>query len=114
VGTSLAVELSCASAVNALQFIELLAVYLGIRAEKVEVCTQWLPLTFLLHFLLGELVALAFVYMKDVDLHVLAPAWQVGKHSRPFGEVPDHVTAYIAAEDGAGERVLEQDLNHRF
>ena len=104
--------LGCARAVNALQFIELLSIHLGIRAEEVEMGAQRLPLTFLLHLLFGELVALTFVYMKHVYLHVLAPAWQVCEYRRPLGEVPDHVAAYIAAEDGAGERVLEQDLNH--
>lgn len=97
-----------------LQFFELLAVNLGVRTEEIEVRSQRLPFTLLLHFLLGKLVAFTFVDMKNVDLHVFAPAWQIRKHGGSLAEVADHVAANITAEHGAGKRILEQDLDHLF
>jgi hypothetical protein len=59
-------------------------------------------------------VAFAFVDMKDIDLHVLGSARQIGEYGCPFGEVADHVTAKVAGEHGARERILEEDLYHLF
>jgi hypothetical protein len=103
-----------ARAVYALQLFQLLSVHLGVGAQKVEVCAQRLPLAFLLQFLLCELMALSFVHMEHVDLHVFGPAWQVGKDRGAFTELANHVAANVTAEHGAGERILEQDLYHLF
>jgi hypothetical protein len=101
-------------AVYPLKFFELLAVDFGVRTEEIEVRPQRLPLALLLHFLLGKLVAFAFMDMKNVDLHVFAPARQIREHSGPLAEVTNHVTANVTAEHGAGKRILEQDFDHLF
>ena len=98
----------------ALQLIELLAVNFGVSAEEVEVRAQGLPLAFRLHSLLGQLMAFAFVNMKNVDFHVLAPARQIREDGCPLTEVADHVAANVAAEDRARKRILDQDLYHLF
>jgi hypothetical protein len=59
-------------------------------------------------------MALAFVNVKNVDLQVLGPARQIREDGRPLAQVPDHVTADVAREHRARERVLEQDLYHLF
>jgi len=100
--------------VYALQLIEVFAVDFGVRAEKVEVRPKRLPFALLLYFLLGHLVAFAFVNMNDFNLHVLASARQISEDCGPLAEVPDHVAADIAAEDRARQRILEQDLYHLF
>ena len=97
-----------------LEFLELLAVDLGVRAQEIKVSTQRLPFALLFQFLLGELVAFAFVDMKNVDLHVFAPARQIRKNRGTLAEIADHVAANITAEHGAGKRILEQDLDHLF
>ena len=96
------------------QLVELLAVDFDVRAEEVEVCPERLPLAFLFHLLLSQLVAFAFVNMNDIDFHVLTSARQIGEDRGPLAEVPYHVTADIAADDGARQRILEQDLYHLF
>jgi hypothetical protein len=107
-------ELCGARAVYALELVQLFAVDLSVRAEEVQMCAQRLPLAFLLHLLLRELVALPLMHMKNVDLHVFASAGQIGEDSSALSEVPDHVTANVAAENRARQRILEEDLDHLF
>ena len=101
-------------AVYALKLLELFTVDFRIGAKEVEMRAQGLPLALLLYLLLGELVALAFVNMKNLDLHVLTPAWQIRENRGALTEIPNHIAANVTTEDGARERILEQDLNHLF
>ena len=101
-----------ARTVYALQLVEVLAVDVGVRAEEVEMCAQRLPFALRLRPLLGELVALALVNVKNFDLHVLGALRQIREHGSPFAEVTDHVAADIAVKDRARQRILEQDLYH--
>jgi hypothetical protein len=106
--------LSSSGAVDSFQLFQVLAVDFRIRTKEVEVRAQRLPLALLLHLLFSELVAFAFVNVKDFDLHVLAPARQIRENGSPLAEVADHVAADVAAEHGAGQRILEEDLYHLF
>jgi hypothetical protein len=101
-------------AVYSLQFLELLAVHFSVRTKEIKVRPQRLPLALLLHFLLGKLVAFAFMDMKNIDLHVFAPARQIRKHRGSLAEVTDHVAANVTAEHGTRKRILEQDFDHLF
>src|SRR6478672_1859456 len=101
-----------AGSVNPLQLVELFAVHFGVRAQEVQVCTKRLPLALGRHLLFCKLVALTFMDMKDIDLHVFGPARQIRKYCGAFAEVADHVATDVTAEDGARQRILEQDLDH--
>ena len=105
-------ELRRARAMDALQFVEMLAVDFGVRAEKIEMCAQRLPLAFGLRLLLRDLMALTLMNVKDIYLQILGPSRHVGEYSCPFAQLSDHVAADVAREDRARERVLEQDLDH--
>ncbi len=98
--------------VNALQLVEMLAVHFRVCTKEVEVCAERLPFTLRFRFLLGYLVALTLVNMKDLYLQVLGPARHIGEHSRPLAQLTNHVAANVAGKDRARERVLEQDLDH--
>jgi hypothetical protein len=52
--------------------------------------------------------------VKNVDLHVLGASCKIREDGGPFGEVPNHVATDVTAEDGARQRILEQDLDHLF
>jgi len=98
--------------VNAFEFVEVLAVDFGVRAQEVEMCAERLPFALRLRLLLRNLVALTLVNMKDLYFQVLGPACHVGEYSCPLAQLSDHVAADVAREDRARERVLEQDLDH--
>jgi hypothetical protein len=98
--------------VNPLQLVELFAVHFGVRTQEVQVRTKRLPLALGGHLLFCELVALTLMDMKDIDLHVFGPARQIRKDCGAFAEVANHVATDVTAEDGARQRILEQDLDH--
>ena len=98
--------------VDPFQLVEVLTVDLGVGAEEVKVGPERLPFRLAFHLLLDELVALAFVNVKNVDFHVLGPARQISKDGSSLAQLPDHVTADVTGEDRTGERILEQNLDH--
>lgn len=105
-------ELRRPGAVNTLQLVELLAVDFGVRAEEVEVRSERLPFALGLGLLFRDLVALALVNMKNLDLEILGSPRHIGENRRALAEVSDHVATHVAGEHRARERVFEQDLDH--
>jgi len=101
-----------ARAVKLFQLVELFRIDLDVRAEEVQMCSERLPLALPVEAALGELIALAFVHMKHIDLLVFLAAWEIEKDSRALADVADHVAADIATEDWAGQCLLEQYLYH--